>query len=161
MKNWKEYAIPLVSFFEGCEKRKKDGLIYPYLDKLAKPNVWTRGYGRTYGIDENSPPITKDEAKKELAEGLEKYALACLKYAPILATKPQCLAAVASWAWNCGVGAFKVSRLRKAINENRWEDAVQLIKKPRTAGGVELLGLARRRDAESKLFGSGIQEQKN
>jgi lysozyme len=158
MKTWKDYAIPLVAHFEGCEKRRKDGLIYPYLDKLAKPHVWTRGYGRTYGISESSPAITKQEAMEELGVGLETYAMQCLKLAPRLAEKPQFLAAVASWAWNCGVGAFRVSRLRKAINEGRWNDAVQFIKTPRTAGGVELLGLVRRRDAESKLFQSGIDE---
>lgn len=158
MKNWKDYAIPLVAHFEGCEKKKKDGLIYPYLDTLAKPAVWTRGYGRTYGITESSPPITKEEAMQELGVGLEQYAMQCLKLAPRLAEKPQFLAAIASWAWNCGVGAFRVSRLRKAINEGRWNDAVELIKRPRTAGGVELRGLARRRDAESKLFESGIKD---
>ena len=34
--SWKELAIPLVAYFEGCEKRR-GGMIYPYLDKLAKP----------------------------------------------------------------------------------------------------------------------------
>ena len=53
--NWADIAVPLVAHFEGCEKRI-GALIYPYLDKLAKPAMWTRGYGRTYGITEPSPP---------------------------------------------------------------------------------------------------------
>lgn len=93
----------------------------------------------------------------ELREGLARYAAQCLKLAPGLAQRPACLAAVTSWAWNCGVGAFKVSRLRRAINEGRWEDAAQFIRKPRTAGGVELRGLARRRDAEAALFASAMK----
>lgn len=152
MKAWDEVAVPLVAQFEGCAKRSKDGLIHPYLDKLAKPPVWTRGYGRTYGIGESSPPISRDEALAELRTGLSQYAGACLKLAPGLAQRPACLAAVASWAWNCGVGAFKASRLRRAINEGRWTDAAELIKRPRTAGGVEVRGLARRRDAEAAVF---------
>jgi lysozyme len=155
--SWLDFAIPLVSRWEGCAKRVK-GMIYPYLDKLAKPAVWTRGYGRTYGIAEDSPPITPEEAKAELAEGLKTYAAKCVKLAPALAGNPQCLAAVASWAWNCGTGAFKVSRLRRAINDGRWEDAAELIRKPRTAGGVELRGLVRRREAEAALFRAGIHE---
>ena len=151
MKTWDEYAVPLVAAFEGCAK-KRGAQIVPYLDKLAKPNVWTRGYGRTYGITETSLPITVDEAKVELGVGLRSYALACLKLAPRLALAPPSHAAVASWSWNCGVGAFRVSRLRRAINEGRWRDAAELIKRPRTAGGVELKGLVRRRDAESALF---------
>lgn len=155
MNDWKLLAIPLVAYFEGCEKRRGD-LVYPYLDKLAKPPVWTRGYGRTYGIVENSSPISQSEAKAELGEGLQKYAEACVKLAPALAERPACLAAVASWAWNCGIGAFRASRLRRAINDGRLFEAAEFIKKPRTAGGVELKGLARRRDAEALLFSKGI-----
>lgn len=152
--NWRDLAVPLVAHFEGCEKRK-GALVYPYLDKLAKPAVWTRGFGRTYGITETSPPVTVQEAKQELSEGLAVYLNKCVALAPPLATKPECMAAVASWAWNCGTGAFQRSRLRTAIREGRWADAAELIKRPRTAGGVELRGLARRRDAESALFSKG------
>jgi lysozyme len=152
--NWADIAVPLVARFEGCAKRV-GALILPYLDRLAKPNVWTRGYGRTYGITEASPGITPDEAKTELRAGLSSYAGQCLKLAPALAQRPECLAAVSSWAWNCGVGAFRHSRLRRAINEGRWDDAAELIKRPRTAGGVELRGLARRRDAEAAIFARG------
>lgn len=155
MSDWLDMAVPVVSVFEGCEKRRA-GKIYPYLDKLAKPPVWTRGHGRTYGISETSAPITQEEAKAELAEGLAAYAKRCLVYAPALAQRPACLAAVVSWAWNCGTGAFKVSRLRRAINQDRWADAAELIKTPRTAGGVELGGLVRRRNAEAALFKMGI-----
>ena len=148
---WLEIALPFVARFEGCEKRR-GGLVYPYLDKLA--NVWTRGYGRTYEITETSGPITPKEAQNELADGLTRYAANCLKLAPGLAQKPAALAAVASWTWNCGLGAFKRSRLRRAINAGNWELAAQYIRTPRTAGGVEYRGLARRRDAESALFTS-------
>jgi lysozyme len=148
-------AVPLVAMFEGCEKRRADK-VYPYLDKLAKPPVWTRGYGRTYGITETSEAITPEEAKAELAEGLAAYAKRCITYAPELAKRPACLAAVTSWAWNCGVGAFRVSRLRRAINAGKWDEAVEYIRKPRTAGGVEVGGLVRRRNAEAALFRMGI-----
>ena len=150
---WLEIALPFVARFEGCEKRR-GGVIYPYLDKLANPPVWTRGYGRTYEITETSGPITQKEAQNELADGLTRYAANCLKLAPGLAQKPAALAAVASWTWNCGLGAFKRSRLRRAINAGNWELASQYIRTPRTAGGVEYRGLARRRDAESALFTS-------
>jgi len=154
---WSDVAIPLVAKFEGCEKRRPDGRIYPYLDKLAKPPVWTRGYGRTYGITEGSGGITAAEAAEELGAGLADYARRCLALAPALASKPLAMAAVSSWAWNCGVGAFKHSRLRTAINQGRWHDAAELIKRPRTAGGVELRGLARRRDAEAAIFRQDTQ----
>lgn len=149
--SWLAACLAIVKPFEGCAKRV-GGLIFPYLDKLAKPPVWTRGYGRTYGITEDSPGITPQEAERELGDGLTAYATRCLRYAHPLADKPECLAAVTSWAWNCGTGAFKVSRLRRAINEGRWEDAAELIRKPDTAGGVVLRGLQRRRSVERALF---------
>lgn len=148
-------AAALAAQFEGCAKRTKDGYV-PYLDNLAKPPVWTRGFGRCYGISEDSTAITLDEAKEELSAGLREYGLRCLELAPALASKPACWSAVTCWAWNCGTGAFKVSRLRRAINEGRWDDAAQYILKPDTAGGVVLKGLARRRAAEQVLFLSGL-----
>jgi lysozyme len=153
--SWLSLCLAIVKPFEGCAK-KLHGLIYPYLDKLAKPPVWTRGYGRTYGITGDSPPITHKEAEDELGVGLSNYARRCLSYAPNMADKPEVMAAITSWAWNCGTGAFKVSRLRKAIREERWEDASELIRKPNTAGGVVLRGLTRRREAERALFLLGM-----
>lgn len=151
MSEWLSLCAPLVSSFEGCARRV-GSMIAPYLDKLAKPPVWTRGFGRTYGITADSPAITREEAVTELSVGLSNYARSVVVSAPVLATKPECLAAVVSWAWNCGTGAFRVSRLRRAINEGRWSDAAELIRKPNTAGGVVLRGLTRRRDAERALF---------
>lgn len=153
--SWLDLAVALVAPFEGCAK-KVGGMIFPYLDKLAKPPVWTRGYGRTYGIAEDSPGITPDEAKKELAQGLVQYGTQCLVLSPGLAAKPDCLAAVSSWSWNCGVSAYKHSRLRRAINEGRWDDAAELIRKPNTAGGVVYRGLTLRRDSERARFLLGI-----
>lgn len=148
---WLELCSPVVRSFEGCA-RMVGQMVHPYLDKLAKPPVWTRGYGRTYGITEDSPPITKGVAALELETGLTNYAASIVALAPALASRPECLAAVTSWAWNCGIGAFKASRLRRAINEGRWSDAAEYIRRPNTAGGVVLRGLTRRRDAERALF---------
>lgn len=153
---WLELCSALVRPFEGCARRV-GALVYPYLDKLAKPPRWTRGFGRTYGIDEQSPPITPGVAQLELETGLQAYARRVCALAPALATRPKCLAAVTSWAWNCGIGAFEASRLRRAINAGRWNDAVQLMLKPNTAGGVVLRGLDNRRRAESALFAQGLQ----
>lgn len=149
--SWQEIAVKLIAPFEGCEKRLR-GMIVPYLDKLAKPPVWTRGYGRTYGITENSPPITPAEALTELQAGVEAYGMKCAALAPVLLGKPECLAAITSWSWNCGIGAFKASRLRRAINDGRWADAAEYIKKPNTAGGIVYRGLTRRRGAERVLL---------
>lgn len=154
MKEWYELATALVAPFEGCHDVRSDGLVYPYLDKLAKPHVYTLGYGVCYGISENSPPITKEQALLDLQAGVRTYGLRCAALSPVLLQHPKKLAAVTSWAWNCGVGAYKVSRLRKAIDREDWVAAGELILKPQTAGGVVYRGLVRRREAEASLFRS-------
>jgi lysozyme len=150
---WVKLAVALIAPYEGCHDLR-GGLVYPYLDKLAKPNVWTQGYGICYGVTGSSQPITKDQAMRDFEQGIRQYGLRCASLAPILLQHPNKLAAVTSWAWNCGTGAFKVSRLRRAINEQRWDDAASLILKPDTAGGVVYRGLQRRRAAEAALFRS-------
>lgn len=161
MSDWADMAVKLIAPFEGCEKRRKDGLIYPYLDELAKPAVWTRGYGRTYGITADSPPITKQQAMEELKEGVRTYGAKVLKLSPVLAKYPECFAAIVSWCWNCGTGLYSRSRLRRAINEGRWHDASEYIRKPNTAGGVVYRGLTRRREAERVLFLLGMPAGSN
>jgi lysozyme len=151
-----ELCAPLVAQFEGLAKVGRDKLVYPYLDMLAKPPRWTRGYGRTYGITGQSPAITRARAQVELAAGLSSYGKQVAALAPGLLAKPECMAAVTSWAWNCGIGAFRASRLRRAINENRWWDAAEHLRTPNTAGGVVYRGLTRRRSAERALFILGI-----
>jgi lysozyme len=149
---WSDYALPIVRHFEGCAKRLKSGMIAPYLDRLPKKPLWTRGYGRTYGITADSSEISLQEAEKELSIGLASYAQAVLKLSPCLALHPHKLAAVVSWAWNCGIGAYKVSRLRRSINNGDWKEAAENIRTPRTSGGREVRGLALRREAERSLF---------
>lgn len=158
--NWLALALPLVAQFEGCARIERQGaftLVHAYLDTLANPPVWTIGYGRTYGVTKSTPCMPFSQAQDELKNGLKRYAIEVLKLAPALANNPACLAAVVSWAWNCGVGAFKCSRLRRAINEGRWAAAAQLIRLPNTAGGVVYRGLVRRRDAEALLFAQGLR----
>lgn len=153
---WLDVALPFVARWEGCARRSKDGLVYPYLDRLAVPPRWTRGYGRTYGITGESPAITQEEARAELAVGLKSYAARVLPLAPGLGRYDGAFAAVVSWSWNCGIGAFRRSRLRRAVNDGRWGDAAVLIQKPRTAGGIEYPGLCRRRDAEAFIFRASV-----
>lgn len=148
---WAETAVGLIAPFEGCHT-VRGGLVYPYLDKLAKPPVWTQGYGICYGITAESPPISKEQALRDFEAGVQAYGLRVAALSPVLLKHPGKLAAATSWAWNCGLGAYKVSRLRRAIDREDWAAASELILKPQTAGGVVYRGLVRRREAEARLF---------
>jgi lysozyme len=147
-----EIATGLIAPFEGLARVKPDGLVYPYLDTMAKPPRWTQGYGETLGIEENSPPWTKEQALSQLRIRVEQFGTRVAMLAPTLVPYPSRHAAVVSWAYNCGLGAFQHSRLRTAILNSDWALAKQLILKPDTAGGVVYKGLTRRRQAESSLM---------
>lgn len=152
MSEFSEIAALLIAPFEGLAKVRSDGLVYPYLDTLAKPPRWTQGYGETLGVEADSPPWTKEQALEQLRSRVEQFGSRVAMLAPTLVAYPPRHAAVVSWSYNCGLGAFQHSRLRKAILVSDWASAKQLILKPDTAGGVVYRGLTRRRLAESLLM---------
>lgn len=151
-------GIDLIKRNEGCK-------LVAYLDTLAKPAVWTIGYGDTLGVYEGMT-ITQAEADARLLSRLANEfvpgVLRALKGAPV--TQNQ-LDAMASLAWNIGVGRLdnpdtaanegtgfsgsSVARLHRMGNYAGAADAFRLWNK---AGGVVLKGLVRRREEERALY---------
>ena len=77
-------GIALLREFEGYHTRQPDGSCVAYLDRLAKPPVWTVGFGLTEGVHEGMR-LTAEEAEaiifaaggeeqiiKKLTDALEK-----------------------------------------------------------------------------------------
>jgi lysozyme len=62
------------------------------------------------------------------------------------------LAAISSFIYNLGAGAYRGSTLRKRINASDWEGAKEQIIKWNKAGGKVLRGLTKRREAEAALL---------
>lgn len=60
--------------------------------------------------------------------------------------------AIASWTFNCGVGALQKSTLLKRINAKQFDKVPAELMKWTKGGGKELPGLVRRRRAEAKLW---------
>lgn len=141
-------GLALIRRNEGCE-------LVAYLDTLAKPPVWTIGYGDTLGVYEGKT-ITQAQADAALIDRLENEfvpgVLRALDGAPV--TQNQ-LDAMASLAWNIGVHAFAgstVARMHRAGNYQAAAEAFSLWNK---AGGVVLKGLTRRRQEEADLYARG------
>lgn len=116
--------------------------------------IWTIGYGHTAGVCEGMK-ITEAEAERLLHEDLM----------PVLAVLPSGLnanrrAALASFVFNVGVGAFGRSTLRRMVIEN--QDNPQIadeFARWRYGGGKVLPGLVARRRAEAELyFSKPVQE---
>ena len=112
--------------------------------------VWTIGYGHTAGVRQGMK-ITETEAERLLAEDLK----------PVLAALPEDLsdnrmAALASFVFNVGVGAFSGSTLRRMIVEDADNPRIaDEFARWRYGGGKVIPGLVARRRAEAKLYFTG------
>jgi lysozyme len=70
----------------------------------------------------------------------------------LLKTEPRRYAAIISFAYNCGVGNYRVSTLKKRVDSGDWEGAQEEIMKWNKAAGRVLAGLTKRRQAEASLL---------
>lgn len=112
--------------------------------------VWTVGYGSTKGVHEGMV-ITQDEADRRLRDDLgeAERAVETLVTAPLHDNE---FAALVSFVFNLGAGAFAKSTLRKLINEKQNLVASLEFKRWNKAGGKVLPGLVARRAEERTLF---------
>ena len=142
-----EIAAALCRRFEGLHLR-------PYLCPAGVPTI---GYGATYYEDGtrvtlSDPPISRQRAEELLGWHIENvYRPAVLKLCPGADT-PERLAALIDFAFNLGVGNLRASTLRKRVNAKRWDDVRTELMRWTKAGGRELRGLVKRREAECALI---------
>jgi lysozyme len=122
----------------------------PYLDAVDRPTI---GYGSTYYEDGTrvkmgDPAIDKARGEKLIKAHIEKEVV---PYLGGLDLTPGQLEAISSLVFNWSGPAFRNSKLYKAIKANDYAEIIHqwdIV----TAGGKQLLGLARRRSAELSLF---------
>lgn len=139
-------GVDLIKSFEGCRLKS-------YQDSVG---IWTIGYGCiTYptGVKVREG----EKCTQEEAEFFLKYEIS-LKSGPVssMVTVPitqNQFDALVSFAYNCGVGALRKSTLLKKVNANPNDPSIELeFMKWTKAGGKELNGLKKRRQAESDLY---------
>ena len=140
----------LIRPFEGYHRRLPDGGCAAYPDPATKAEPWTIGYGTTGPDITPSTRWTHDQALAALRSETTQKALGVLKLSPSLATEPdRRIAALTSFAYNCGLGNYRISTLRRRVNQGDWPEAAKEILKWDKAAGKRLPGLTRRRKAES------------
>ena len=149
-------ALALVREFEGFRP-------WPYLDAVG---IATIGYGHV--ITEDGQPLrgpnglararqlyprgmTEAGVHALLAEDFARFAEGVESLVTVRLTDTQ-LGALASFAFNVGLGAFKTSTLRKRLNAGQYDAVPGELMKWTRAGGRVLLGLVRRRRAEADLW---------
>jgi lysozyme len=126
--------------------------------------VWTIGYGSTYYA--NGDKVTKDDPSidREYAERLlmhelvHTYAPGAIRQCPILLTVAikdkdwGKLNAIVDFCYNLGIGRLQTSTLKRKINQQDWDGAIEQLKLWVRGGGKVLRGLVIRRDAEAALM---------
>lgn len=140
--------------FEGCARILPDGTVHAYPDPGTGGEPWTIGYGSTgHGIGPKTI-WTIQQCEEALDAHLMYFYKGVMLLCPGLQGEPVGrVAAVVSWAYNCGLGNLRISTFRKRINEKDWPEAArECLKWNKTAGRV-LRGLTRRRQAEAKFIG--------
>ena len=136
--------------FEGYAKRLKNGYCTTY---LCSAKVLTIGYGSTGEGVRPGVIWSERKAAERFDADLMKFARGVFDLSPVLYFETEARqAAVISFAYNCGLGAYRTSTLRKAVNRLDWTEAQRQIKRWNRAGGKVVRGLTIRREAEAALM---------
>jgi len=133
-------GIALIKKFEGCK-----------LEAYKCPaGVWTIGYGHTKDVKEGDR-INKDEANYLLEEEMEEYEKYINNMVEVDLNQSQ-FDSLCAWIYNLGPTNFGNSTLRKVLNEGKYDEVPQQIKRWNKSNGEVLNGLIKRREAEALLF---------
>jgi lysozyme len=156
MRRVNKTAVDLIKGFEGLRLK-------PYLDAVGIPTI---GYGTIMYPDGkkvslSDPEISEAKSLEYLEYEVNKKASAVEKMVSVPLNDNE-FGALVSFAYNVGVGALQKSTLLKFLNASQDRVAVadQLLRWNK-AGGKELPGLTRRRQAERSLFLNPVAPAKN
>ena len=138
--NISKEVLSLIKKFEGCE-------LEAY---LCPAGVWTIGYGHTKDVKEGDK-INKEEADYLLQEEMIEYESYINDFVEVPLNQNQ-FDALCSWVYNLGPTNLKNSTMLRVLNEEKYADVPQEIKRWNKAGGEVLDGLIKRREAEAKMF---------
>lgn len=146
-------STALIRPFEGYHKLLADGGCCAYPDPGTHNTPWTIGWGST-GPDITAETVwTRERADARLAAEIAEKASGALALSPGLQDEPdRRFAAILSFAYNCGLGNYRISTLRKRVNAKDWDGAAEEIVKWNKAHGRVMQGLTKRRQAEALML---------
>ena len=143
-------GIALIQKFEGCARKRSDGLVEAYPDPGSGGAPWTIGWGSTgKGVMPDSV-WTQQQCDDRLASDLRRHAADVrdtLAGAP--ATQGQ-FDALVSFHYN--TGAIRRATLTRMHRDGDYRGVLAEFARWNRAGGRVMKGLVRRRAAEAKLY---------
>ena len=147
MRKVNKAGIDLIKGFEGM-------FLKPYLDPIKIPTIGfgTIMYPNGKAVSMTDPSITEQQAIEYLEHEVNMKASGVEKMAKVPLNDNE-FAALTSFSYNVGTGALQGSTLLKLLNAGTDRNIVadQFLRWNK-AGGKELAGLTRRRQAERSLF---------
>ncbi|MGY6635582.1 MAG: lysozyme [Erythrobacter sp.] len=148
----------LIKQFEGCARRRGDGLIEAYPDPGTGAEPWTIGWGATGADRFNGGRIrpgtvwTQGQCDARLDEDLARYAADVARAIGQAPTTQGQFDAMVSFHYN--TGAIARATLTKKHIARDYAGAAAEFARWNKAGGRVLRGLTRRREAEAALYQS-------
>ncbi|OHX12597.1 muraminidase [Chromobacterium sphagni] len=134
-------GLALIKKFEGLR-------LIAYQDMV---NVWTIGYGHTGSDVKPGQVITQAQADQLLAGDLARFEAGVGRLVKVSLNANQ-FAALVSFSYNLGLANLQSSTLLKLLNQRDYAGAAGEFPRWDRAGGQEVPGLQRRRQAEQALF---------
>ncbi|MED5206291.1 MAG: lysozyme, partial [Pseudomonadota bacterium] len=146
-------GLELIRRFEGCARKRTDGLIEAYPDPGTGAAPWTIGWGAT-GPDIGPGTVwTQQQCDDRLAQDLARHAREVAEAVQDAPTSQAQFDALTSFHYN--TGAIRRATLLRLHRAGRFEEAADEFSRWTRAGGRVLNGLVRRRAAEKLLYRSG------
>jgi lysozyme len=160
-------AVELIKSFEGIPDGDPTTVnLDPY---LCPAGYWTIGWGHV-ALDPRGKQIkgaenkalarsvypggiTKAEAEVLLTDDVRRFSAGVEQLLKVAVSDVK-FCALVSFAFNVGVGALERSTLLRLVNEGAFDLVSAQFLRWTKAGGKELAGLKRRREAEAKLWQS-------
>lgn len=138
-------GLNLIKSFEGLK-------LTAYLDIVGVPTI---GYGTTSGVSkadvDSKRTITEAEAESLLMKDVAKFEAGVERLVTSQINENQ-FSALVCFAYNVGLGSLEKSTLLRLLNAGDISAAGDQFLRWNKAGGKEVTGLTRRRQAERSLF---------
>lgn len=146
-------GVALIKRFEGCARRRADGLIEAYPDPGTGGDPWTIGWGATGTGIAPGTVWTQAQCDERLARDLHRYSAAVARAIGAAPTSQRQFDALASFHYN--TGALPRSTLLRRHLAGDFAGAASEFARWKHAGGRVMTGLVRRRAAEAALYLAG------
>ncbi|MXP25697.1 glycoside hydrolase family protein [Altererythrobacter indicus] len=143
-------GIALIKQFEGCARRRDDGLIEAYPDPGTGGAPWTIGWGATGSGIGPGTLWTQSQCDERLSCDLVRYAEEVSTALGDAPTSQAQFDALISFHYN--TGAISRATLTRKHRTGDYAGAAAEFARWTRAGGKVLKGLEKRRAAEAKLY---------